>query len=841
MKAKSIFFAVFFIGLLLKVQVCFGQLEQTALTKITELNALIIQAENSNIDALKEKMTVRTAEVFLEYANWDENNISENTDHFLLVTIYKDNATQMATNLPNFERSEIILMLDAAIVTLNKLLQGEITRKPSPKIDWTAISIDGNQMLFNGKPVFLSDYTWKPTIPKLTEYFGNKDGYYISPSHVLNASGAINTNIKNELQSKETGSFGSIFINHKNVPSWAETQYGPNFIMREDTFTGYDIDNPGAKTMQDFLLGGTIPFMKNKKYADLGYMLCNEPHFFATKDVWATGPVSNYTIEKFKIWLSEKHQTIANLNSIWNTNFSSFNDVTINIPIEGNLLGTAIWYDWNRFNMQRVTDWFTFLHDKVQEYDANAKTHIKIIPSFWSDNERDGGIDLEELTSLTEIIGNDAKSYNSHMWGPTESWESRYSFYWRELSMPYDFMRSVSPDKIIYNSETHFLSTTKFRDLYLNPSYARASYWLATLQGMNVSQSWFWSRREDGSIRNGSGKGYAGSNNQQPRIINEVEATYIDLNTFAEDIAAMQVLRKPLRVFYSKTSAINKSNHMDAVFDLYESLYFEGFPVGFATQKIITEQDQNNWDAILIYNTEFVTTSELEALQTYLDNGGTIVKDAISLTKNEYGIAHSITLNASNGTLLNGTSYQNIANEGLQIVSDKNELPVVSVSEVNALNKKGAYYRAYKNNEGENIVSIINLGKENTNITLSLRGNNNPVKITNLLTGENLSSTFTMTPDAVYLLKVADAFLSTDDFKTSILTYYPNPTSNSVNFNAAEIIEKATIYNTLGQEIKLILGKTNQLNIDLTGLQKGVYFIKIDTIKGSETVSIIKK
>ncbi|SDR70327.1 beta-galactosidase [Polaribacter sp. KT25b] len=841
MRAKNILISLFFTCFLINGQVCFGQLEQTALNKISELNTLITQAENSNIDVLKEKMTVRTAEVFLEYANWDENNIAENTDYFLLVNIYKDTAAQMATDLPNYERSEINLMLDEAIVTLNKLLKGEISRKPSPKIDWTNITIDGNQVIHNGKPVFLSDYTWKPAMSELTEYFGNKDGFFISPSHVLDASGSLNSNIINELKSKETGSFGSIFLNHKNVKDWAETTYGPDFIMREDTFTGYDIDNPGAKIMQDFLLGGTIPFMKNKKYADLGYMLCNEPHFFTTKDVWATGPVSNYTIDKFKIWLSEKHQTIANLNTIWNTNFSNFNDVTINMPIEGNLLGTAIWYDWNRFNMQRVTDWFTFLHDKVQEYDADAKSHIKIIPHFWSNNEIDSGIDLEELTALTEIIGNDAKSYNSHMWGATEPWESRYSFYWRDLSMPYDFMRSVSPNKIIYNSETHFLSTTKFRDLYLKPSYARAVYWLANLQGMNVSQSWFWSRREDGSIRNGSGKGYAGSNNQQPRIINEVESTYIDLNAFSEDIAAMQVLRKPLRIYYSKNSAINKLNHMDAVFELYESLYFEGIPIGFATQKIITEQDNSNWDAILIYKTEFTTTSELEVLQTYLDNGGTIIKDAISLTKNEYGVAHSFTLNASNGKLLNGTTYQNIANQGLSIVSDNNELPVVSLFEENSLNKKGAYYRAYKNNEDENIISIINLGKENTTITLNLTRNNNPVNITNLLTGESLSSTFLMKPDAVYLLKVEDAVLATENLNKSKLKFYPNPTSNIVNFSSETTIKKATIYNTLGQEIKSIKGISNQLYVDLTELKKGVYFIKIDSLIGSKTISIIKK
>ena len=74
-------------------------LEEQARVKITELNSLITEAQSEGIDVLKEQMTVRTAEVFLDYANWDESNISMNTDLFAMVNRYQDNASEIGESL----------------------------------------------------------------------------------------------------------------------------------------------------------------------------------------------------------------------------------------------------------------------------------------------------------------------------------------------------------------------------------------------------------------------------------------------------------------------------------------------------------------------------------------------------------------------------------------------------------------------------------------------------------------------------------------------------------------------------------------------------------------------
>ncbi|MGJ8743997.1 T9SS type A sorting domain-containing protein [Polaribacter sp.] len=837
MIVKKTVYLILFLGVF---QTSFAQFEQTALAKINDLKQRITQAENAGLDVLKEKMTVRTAEVFLKYANWDENNIAENTTYYELVPIYEDDAVQMATDLPDFERNEIIIMLDEAIATIKQVIDGTIIRKPPPSIDWTNISIEDNEVLFNNKPVFLSDYTWRPSTTELNEFFGNKDGFYLTPSYVVDAQGTIKLNILNELQSKPSGTFGSVFLNHKNPPQWAIDTYD-NFTTGGTLFTEYDIDNPGAREMQAFLLDATVPLMAGKNYSKMGYLLTNEPHWNSIENTWEAHGVSEYTKAKFRTWLAQKHTSIATLNALWNTNFANFDAVTIQLPISQNLQGTPIWYDWMTFNMFRVTDWFTFLKTKIQENDSSAKTHIKIMPHLWSDNKTDSGIDLEALTRLTEIIGNDAKSWNSYLFGSTEDWEEKYSFHWRELSMSYDFMKSVSPNKIIYNSESHYLSTGKFRDLYLKPEYARATYWLAYVSGMNISQTWFWAREADGSIRNNAGKGYAGSNNQQPRIINEVEATVLDLNANAEDVYAFQKLKKPIRIFYSKTSAINKTNHLDDVFNLYESLYFDGTPIGFATKGIIEEQDNKDWNVILIYKTAFVTVDELNALQTYLDNGGTVVLDAESLKKNEYGENHTISLNASSGTILSASSMANFKDKAFSILSDANELPALKLEETNALSIKGCLSRTISKENGTEVITIVNMGKADTEVELSYRNDKTIGAIKNLLTGQNVPSTFIMKRDAVLLLEVTSSTLSNDDILDDAFQYYPNPTTGFINIKGNKIINNIHIHNILGQEVLNLKTQEKNLKIDFKAFSKGVYLVKMIMEGETKVISVIKK
>ncbi len=807
--AKAI---VFSLAISLSLMACNAQtLDEIAEAEIDTLETLIAEAELAGIDVLRERLAIRTAEIFRVYANWDEAHVVENTTYFGMVARYRDDPAPMAEGLADFERNDIITMLNDASSNLRLIIDGEIVRKPTPDIDWAHITNDGDQLTYEDRPVFIADYTWKTHTDKLKRYHGNLDGFFITPSHLENDAGTINSAIVNDLNTKPDGTLGFIFFSNKNVPQWTMDKFGEDFSMREDTYTTYDIDNPGAREMQELLLAGVVPKMAGKKYSELGYMLCNEPHFYTSIDgdteLWASGPVSEYTKVKFRTWLSNKHVSIDDLNTLWGTTFFNFDSVKIDIPIDLVLRGTPKWYDWVYFNNSRVTEWYKFVKAEIQKHDPAAKIHLKIMPNLWSENNRNHGIDLEDLTEISGIIGNDAGSESSRMFGETP-WDVHYSYMWRELYMSYDFMKSVNPNTINFNSENHFLSTGKYRDLYNDPLFVRSVFWAATTVGLNASQIWYWLRNEDGSPRKTVNKSYAGSCNMQPRVTNEVHSTLMDLNSYSEEITAMQHQRKPLRIFYSKTSAFNKEEHMDDVFELYEDLNFEGISLGFATKNIISKQDNSLWEAILVYKTQFVTQAELDGLQTYLDNGGTIIMDAVSLKKNEYGAPLDV-LVVSNGTVLTASSLSDMKTKALGILSDRKLMPEISIIETNTGGHKGCTWKCIVNDSGKNVVSIVNLGKTNATLNIVMRDTITEIFCKDLLRGKEVSSSPVLKPYEVYFAEISIVHQDTTD-TTAVISQiipeaklYPNPSEGNFYIDFSEMQDNVDlrIYSMNGSNI----------------------------------------
>lgn len=821
-------------------------LEDQARTKIIALNSLITQAETQGITTLHEKTTVRTAEIFLDFANWDEANKDINAHLFSQVNRYAQDSTEMANLLPDFERQDVVDMLNASISDLQKLINNETRRLYVPNIDWSEASLEGDQITYEGKPVFLNDYTWKPTTASLLEYHGQLDGFFLAPNHVESEDGKIKSWIMQDAMEKPSGALGFIFLNHKNPPSWAQEKYGPNFKMRTNSYTHYDIDNPGARELQGLLLSSTIPYFKGKKYSELGYMLCNEPHFYVTqtngKLDWASGPVSDYTIEKFKDSLAVRHETIADLNSLWGTSFASFNDVNISLPIENSLQGTPMWYDWTRFNRERVTSWFSDLRDTIQYYDAEAKVHLKIMPNLWSENKRGHGIDLEELTRLSEIIGNDAGIEHSPMWGGPFEWQEHYAYDWREVCMSFDFMKSVSPSKIMLNTENHFLSTGRSRDLYQDPVHARSTFFLGHSWGLTANQIWFWPREEDGSPRSTEEKGYAGSNIQQPWLTNEIHTSTLDLNTFSDEIMAMQRQQKPIRIFFSETSAINNDEHLDDIFHLYESMVFDGVPIGFVTEGILKEQSAEDWNVVCIYKTEYVTNAEHQALQEYLDKGGIIVMDNVSLKKDEYGRSME-NLNQSNGTIYYSSNVEAISLLAFRQITDL--IPDVEITESNEYNKNLCLWKYVKDKDGDNILMAINVGNVATELNIELKASE-MTYCEDLITGQTVSSTPQLQPKEVFFVKVKDSSMaSLKEIQNSALDFnaYPNPTNGELNISVSMACQNldVEIYNLMGQCVaQSNHHNTQSISLNLESFSPGNYLLKVigENRIGTEVLSI---
>ena len=72
----------------------------------------------------------------------------------------------------------------------------------------------------------------------------------------------------------------------------------------------------------------------------------------------------------------------------------------------------------------------------------------------------------------------------------------------------------------------------------------------------------------------------------------------------------------------------------------------------------------------------------------------------------------------------------------------------------------------------------------------------------------------------------ATCSLGIEDSVFDKVVIYPNPTKGEININNATL-EKATVYNTLGQLVRSFTLNSANTNhkIDLTGLPKGVYYV----------------
>ncbi|MBC7524634.1 MAG: T9SS type A sorting domain-containing protein [Flavobacterium sp.] len=91
-----------------------------------------------------------------------------------------------------------------------------------------------------------------------------------------------------------------------------------------------------------------------------------------------------------------------------------------------------------------------------------------------------------------------------------------------------------------------------------------------------------------------------------------------------------------------------------------------------------------------------------------------------------------------------------------------------------------------------------------------------------------------------YLAKFDPVPLSNQSFTFKELHYFPNPAKNTITISNASIIDSVDVISVLGQKISSKMGNNQEIQLDLSGLSNGVYFIKVYSNNDSSTFKIIK-
>ncbi|WP_179019297.1 T9SS type A sorting domain-containing protein [Winogradskyella forsetii] len=86
-----------------------------------------------------------------------------------------------------------------------------------------------------------------------------------------------------------------------------------------------------------------------------------------------------------------------------------------------------------------------------------------------------------------------------------------------------------------------------------------------------------------------------------------------------------------------------------------------------------------------------------------------------------------------------------------------------------------------------------------------------------------------------------DASLSIDSNNLETFKYYPNPIVNTLTVEAKTSISKISVYNMVGQQIKVVTPNNLMTVIDMNDLNKGVYFINVIINESQQTFKVIKE
>lgn len=93
--------------------------------------------------------------------------------------------------------------------------------------------------------------------------------------------------------------------------------------------------------------------------------------------------------------------------------------------------------------------------------------------------------------------------------------------------------------------------------------------------------------------------------------------------------------------------------------------------------------------------------------------------------------------------------------------------------------------------------------------------------------------------DNLYLHK--DTTASVDDANAAVFTAYPNPTSNNWTISGTTTINSVAIFDIMGKQITTVEANDSDVVINTTNIVAGMYFAKINSDNGVQTIKLIKE
>ncbi|MBK1879670.1 alpha-amylase family protein [Pelagicoccus mobilis] len=748
----------------------FTQLLSDVDAKRVDLVAKMDEAEQAGHTTAYAQVSLATLD---EYRNviaiWDRENNQFIQDMYSARSFLGNRDPVGAEGVPFDELADCIELADAAIAELQRQIDGELILQAPPDFASGNTRVAGGRFERDGKAVIPSKFFWGKFQENLLQAYGRMGEQYMAVSDMESATTIregrrtlLHSSIEDQVAANRLPL--QTFLGHYVQPdSWARIEHPEVFERGGREFTDYDIDNPLVRqwieTLLDEMLGDQSARLGDSERI---HMLSNEPNFAIRQGGRdASHGVSDLTMDKYGVWLQNKYTSITELNAVYGTSHADFASVkaTYTIPLANSYRGGPVWYDWMRFNMDRVNEWFQFLNDEVKAVDPAGKTHIKL----WGEGSIhqdfvDEGIDIEYVVDLVDVPGTDNQMSSSTAHYNTRrnlDWQDRWILEWRTQAIMLDFVKSLAPNKPFFDSEWHGLSGGRWLDFHLPPEFVKAGLWLAGTNGLNAMNAWLWNRRSDGSVR---ASVYLATSDFQPIQMDAFGRAFKELNAHGNAVDSVVPSERYHIIYYSQDSAIQDGQYPENLIDVYEALKILNVPVGFTTPKRLGSVSIES-QTLIVPSTAYVSDADFAGIQAFAQAGGRVVlvDPDNCFARTELGALREGELGFTPfGELELGEVLGMADSFGSLLQSVIPELPVqLTVEDENANPAYGVLLtQDQEASVGRRTFSLINVSQGLRSVEVELSsGDGDEVVLVDLLTGREYGENFTMDPYEVLLLR----------------------------------------------------------------------------------------
>lgn len=615
-----------------------SRLEREVTIRQDALRVLIREADQAGIPTDYATVSDQVLAAFRRAARHDWENSSRVRRIFQTFS-HIDKTDPAETELVALRELEACLAVaDFAVTELRSQMAGDLHLRAPPDVSASPLILDGGYYRFpGGRIVFPSSLVWMPKEEAYLRAFGRLGEAYYHLGN-LQEDGRVGRRTLDGLTAslsnqRDVGASPLVlFLGHAPA-GWMKRRH-PEILEGARHFTPYDIDSPLIREWISSLCAEVLPALgRATDGTPMVHLLANEPHFATQRGGWDAGNgLSAFGIGKYRAWLANRHETIDALNDAYGASYSSFGEVTIALPVDPGLRGGAVWYDWCRFNMDRVNDWFVFLKDRAQAQDGRrAPVTIKMLGFTLSTPLRDHGLDIEFLTRLQDVPGGDLRvvPWDAQFFGkqeegldPDTGWRARYAYDWVEQSMYLDFTKSLCPEKLFYDSEWHGFGAVRWRHFRLERAYVRSALWLAFSHGMGAIKPWLWGRDVAGALK--SNADHIGELSTQPVALDAYGRTMKELNAHADRVGGLVPRLRRFLLFYCEEAAIQDARYTAGMKDVFEALKLLNLSVGFTTPSDIARLD-GTCQTLVIPPTRFISEGALVGIRAFQEAGGRVV------------------------------------------------------------------------------------------------------------------------------------------------------------------------------------------------------------------------